>query len=395
MLMMPPAEGALWRESADEIVAKDTTPDAFDGPVRADLLPAFRCYAGVRLVRAGRGREGRAWFTAGVLEEEHGQFFNAFVSGFLGRHAGRLVTPEVVFADPKPFVHFAGVPAIAGSRRALLDQCAESLPRLDHPLRIVDLGCGDGGLIVALVKHLQEAGKVGDVGEIRLVDTSPAMLELAGRTVSEAFTADVVRPVHDTIAGAVDAMDGRFDVAFSSLAYHHMPVEQKRTCHGRLKQSADHVVIFEIDADHDTPEVDSPELVLSVYRSYGRVIDMVYEHDAPVEVAQACVDRFLMGEAISLLTQPRGVRNRAPYAAHPVGRPVRRGVGAREDLLAPLHLLRRQLHRPVHLALRPELSRAGHCVRLTRRPPRPWCSGPWRPRRPRAGRRVGPGGRRG
>jgi len=39
------------------------------------------------------------------------------------------------------------------------------------------------------------------------------------------------------------------------------------------------------------------------------MIDFVFSHDAPIEVAQACVDRFLMTEAVSLLTQRRGERN--------------------------------------------------------------------------------------
>ena len=36
---------------------------------------------------------------------------------------------------------------------------------------------------------------------------------------------------------------------------------------------------------------------------------MVFAHDAPVAVVLACVDRFLMTEAISLLTQQRGIRS--------------------------------------------------------------------------------------
>jgi hypothetical protein len=35
---------------------------------------------------------------------------------------------------------------------------------------------------------------------------------------------------------------------------------------------------------------------------------MVFAHDAPVDLVLACVDRFLMIEKISFLTQPRGAR---------------------------------------------------------------------------------------
>ena len=63
-----------------------------------------------------------------------------------------------------------------------------------------------------------------------------------------------------------------------------------------------------MDANNDTPECSSPELALSVYQSYGRIMDFVYAHDAPVDVVTDCIDAFLMTEVISILTEPRGVR---------------------------------------------------------------------------------------
>ncbi len=52
----------------------------------------------------------------------------------------------------------------------------------------------------------------------------------------------------------------------------------------------------------------SLELALSVYQTYSRAIDWVFSHDAPVELAIAAVDNFLMAEAVSMLTLPRGRR---------------------------------------------------------------------------------------
>jgi hypothetical protein len=94
----------------------------------------------------------------------------------------------------------------------------------------------------------------------------------------------------------------------SSLAYHHMPVEDKRLHLLRLKPWIDHFLLFEMDADNDTPELSTPELALSVYQSYGRIMDFVYSHDAPVDVVTDCIDSFLMTEVVSLLTRPRGER---------------------------------------------------------------------------------------
>ncbi|HRU07001.1 MAG TPA: hypothetical protein P5137_14640, partial [Candidatus Brocadiia bacterium] len=118
-------------------------------------------------------------------------------------------------------------------------------------------------------------------------------------TVGKEFPPSVIQTVTSRIEDCSDQIGGRYDVALCSLSYHHMPIEVKRKHLERLKEHFDHLVIFEVDANNDTPELFSPELAVSVYQSYGRIIDFVYAHDAPVEVAQGCVDCFLMTEEIS------------------------------------------------------------------------------------------------
>jgi len=76
----------------------------------------------------------------------------------------------------------------------------------------------------------------------------------------------------------------------------------------QLRDSFDHFLLFEMNADNDTPEQNSPELACAVYQSYGRIMDFIFANDAPVEVAQNAVDCFLMVEEISFITQPRGQR---------------------------------------------------------------------------------------
>lgn len=60
------------------------------------------------------------------------------------------------------------------------------------------------------------------------------------------------------------------------------------------------------------PERSSPELAVSVYPSYGPLIDAIFVRDAPVAVSQGCVDNFVMAEVISFLTEPRGRCNDYP-----------------------------------------------------------------------------------
>ncbi len=187
-------------------------------------------------------------------------------------------------------------------------QCGNTLPQIDEPFSMMDSGCGDGGLTVSLLRHLTDTGKVTEIAEVLLIDLSPAMVALAEKTVRDAFPDIHIKTVNSRIQDCSGSIDHRYDLAVSSLAYHHMPLEQKKVHLTRLKPWIDHFVLFEMDAYNDTPKMYSPDLALSVYQSYGGIIDFVFAHDAPVDVAVACVDLFLMTEVVSFFTQPRGVR---------------------------------------------------------------------------------------
>ena len=159
-----------------------------------------------------------------------------------------------------------------------------------------------------LLSHLVESGKVNQISEIHLVDPSPAMIALAKKTVGDAFPGITLTTENARIQDCSSGICDHYDIAFSSLAYHHMPLEDKRIHLTRLKPWIDHFLLFEMDANNDTPDLYSPDLAFSVYQSYGRIIDFVFAHDAPLDVVTDCVDSFLMTELVSILTQPRGER---------------------------------------------------------------------------------------
>ena len=307
MLFLSEAEAQQWRELGAGAEAGDLAPGEADGEIRSNLLSAFHCYVGTLLAAKGQEAAGKVWFREGMPYEEDGLFLNAFVAAFLERQGG-FIMPEVCFADPRPYVHFTTVPIMKNARAVFLRQAAHSLPDIEKPLRIVDLGTGNGALVAALLKKLQEEGKVKDIERITLVDASPAMVELADKTVRADFPDATIEPLNLSIQDYIARMDSRFDLALSSLAYHHMPWEAKMTYMKQLRPWIDHFLLFEVNANNDTPELHTPELAVSVYQSYGRLIDYVFSHDAPIDVAQSCVDSFLMTEAVSLFTQPRGVR---------------------------------------------------------------------------------------
>jgi SAM-dependent methyltransferase len=309
MIFLTAQESRTWSALGRQAAEREVELTSLRGEVRGNLWPAFCYYAGALL--AARGAEARAkrWFMAGSAEEEEGLFSNSFISSFIERHGGKLRMPVVCFADPAPYVHFTGVPALVSSRRNFVGALGHSMPNLRRPLRLMDIGCGDGGLTIKLAQGLLAAGKAPEVEEILLIDASPAMVEMSTRLVGAAFPKAKVRSMTGRIEALSDKVPGRYDVAICSLSYHHMPYDTKVLHLGRLKEKMDHLVLFELNADHDFPEQFSPEFIFSIYQGYGRIIDFVFAHDAPLQTAQACVDNFLMTEVASMLTTPRGVRS--------------------------------------------------------------------------------------
>lgn len=260
------------------------------------------------LVAQGLGEIGKEWIREGVTTEREGIFSNAFLSSYLERHEGHLAIPAVIFSDPAPFIHFTTVPFLRNARKSFITNCGHSLPRFSHPLRIMDIGCGDGALLGAFLKNLREIGSAGDIGEIALVDSSPAMCNLARENCAKAFPEAPVRVIQSPIQDVTHSIDSHYDIMLSSIAYHHMPWETKLQHLKALKPWTNHFILFEVDANNDIPEQFSPELALSIYQTYGRLIDSIFAHDAPIETAVYCVDFFIMSECVSFLIHPRGKR---------------------------------------------------------------------------------------
>jgi ubiquinone/menaquinone biosynthesis C-methylase UbiE len=309
MLFLSPPEIRRWQDAGERILKDQLKPGAYGVDGRSALKPIFYFYAGSLLASQGHVAEGLQWFTEGALIEGQGLMSNAYLAAFIERQKGRFTMPVVIFADPRPYLHFTTTPSVQNSRENFFGHCSHSLPVFHHAFRLMDLGCGDGGMVVKFLQKLKQAGNIDEIGEVLLVDSSPAMLELARQTVSTSFPGVRIKTVRGRIQDSPGKFEGHFDVALSSLAFHHFPRDLKAATLQRLAPSFDHFVLFEISANHDYPELHSPELACSAYQIYGRVIDFVFSHDAPMEVAQACVDCFLLTELVSLMTQPRGIRN--------------------------------------------------------------------------------------
>jgi len=312
MLFLSPQESATWSRFADEILKRGTTsgtvPDSISNQVRPNLLPVFCYYIGTLMMARGHTDSGFNWLSEAARYEGDDPFSAAQLLDFLERHDRKLAMPYVAFQDPEAFQLFAKNPLMQAARLTYLTEVASTLPYFHESFSMMDLGCGDGSLTVALLRKLRNCGKVGEIDEILLIDSSTAMVQLAAETVAEAFPGVRIRRENCRIQDCSGRINRQFDLAISSLAFHHMPIEEKRMHLSRLKPHIDHFILYEMDANNDTPGIYSPDLALAVYQSYGSIINSILSQDAPIDLARTCVDQFLMTEVISFFTQPRGQR---------------------------------------------------------------------------------------
>ena len=187
MFFLSNAEAKQWHHESERVLSDSLPPDAAKPPMRPATAPAFRFHVGTRLAAAGNSSLAGEWLRAGATEESGLLMSNSLMLSFLERHSGKLAMPAIAFEDPRPFVHWAGTPELASARTAFVRQLAISLPRFNKPIRIMDIGTGNGALLVSLLKRLREESKVSDIAEILLIDFSPAMIDLASRTVRRRF----------------------------------------------------------------------------------------------------------------------------------------------------------------------------------------------------------------
>ena len=308
MIFLSTNESKTWRGLADKVLDSGGELLQTESLIRPGLVPAFHYYIGTFLLSKGLDVPGAKWLSAGLAGEQGGLFSNAFLLSYLGRNNGKLVIPETIFADPAPYVHFAGTPVLLDSRVSFRTQCLHTLPAYKKPLKIMDIGCGHGMVLVDLLLDLRKAGLVSDIEEILLIDPSEGMLNLAKENVEKTFPGVRVRLSQARIESLSDKIDGYYDIALASLSYHHMPYETKLFHLKKLRDRLGCFILFELDANNDTPDLHSPDLALSVYQSYGAMMDFVFAYEAPVGLALSSIDRFLMSEAIYFFTEPRGKR---------------------------------------------------------------------------------------
>lgn len=87
--------------------------------------------------------------------------------------------------------------------------------------RILDLGCGTGAMT------LQIAAKLNRSGHIEGIDASGKMIQVARKHLNKTTLADRCH-FQQALAEKLPFGEESFDYCFSSMFYHHLPIELKR-----------------------------------------------------------------------------------------------------------------------------------------------------------------------
>lgn len=299
-------ETERWRELSSVVLRGERLDPAVLEDQPPPLRPALCYYLAVNLIAEGRVAEAREWLALGAGIETIRA--NAYLLDYLERNGGELKAVQPSFSDPRPWAHFSSLPHLSSAREVLADFFERSLPVFTEPLRVMDIGCGNGRLCVSLLKRLVGSGHAAGVGEVLVLDPSTEMLAEARSNVLEAFPGAEVIPVEGKLEQVSRELPRGYDLALCALSVHHMPYEQKEVHIGALAEAVRHIIVFELGANHDTPEMCAPELVYSVYQTFGQSLEYIFAQEAETEVQNACADIFVMSETVSLLSEPRGKR---------------------------------------------------------------------------------------
>jgi tRNA (cmo5U34)-methyltransferase len=94
---------------------------------------------------------------------------------------------------------------------------------------VLDLGCGDGLFIQELLKTFSPAS-------IPLVDGSGEMLEAAKNRLGSTANLDFIQASFQSLFTG-EPLDQDFDFVYSSLAIHHLPLEEKKRLYSWICKS--------------------------------------------------------------------------------------------------------------------------------------------------------------
>lgn len=179
---------------------------------------------------------------------------------------------------------------------------------------ILDIGPGNGVLITDIINSLARTMGLREATLI-LLDQSAGMIDSAVVYCRE----NAIIPVHlVTIEEKIQSLDNKQVATLraacpiwfvnASASLHHMPEDVKGKTLRMLSELSQFCLLTEFEANNDVPEEDTPEFVFSVVQHYGYYLEDVLNCGADPEEIKACIQEFLLAEALTMLANDRDHR---------------------------------------------------------------------------------------
>jgi 2-polyprenyl-3-methyl-5-hydroxy-6-metoxy-1,4-benzoquinol methylase len=127
---------------------------------------------------------------------------------------------------------------ISRSAASIWPAIREVVPRSGRPLRILDLACGGGQVVVGLARR---CAREGVALEACGVDLSPVAIDYASARAARAGVGGVTFASLDVARRPLPAA---FDVVLCSLFLHHLSDEEAETLLRRMRDAARHLVVI-------------------------------------------------------------------------------------------------------------------------------------------------------
>jgi hypothetical protein len=209
---------------------------------------------------------------------------------------------------------------MAGTLNAIANFARKNPPPISNSRpTIVDIGSGNGILLVEIVKQLLTIHQLESI-HIISIEQSPEMLTAAQKYCQESISIPIVFTpicckIQEATTQQLATIEQHHPIWFinASLSLHHMPSEIKVPTMESISNLSAYCSISEAHYNHDLPEKDTPELIYSVTESYGFVIQDVLNSAASEIDKKLCINNFLLTEAINILKNDR--ENRGDYHA--------------------------------------------------------------------------------
>jgi hypothetical protein len=244
--------------------------------------------------------------------------FNAVLADYL-EQTQAFIPASTAFQETTPYTVWTQTALYESQMAGTLEAIATFArrtpppPTTAHPT-IVDIGSGNGVLLVEIVKRLLDLYPLTGIHLIA-IEQSPEMLVATQKYCEESIPIPITfTPILGRIQEITDQQLATLEqfqpIWFinASLSLHHMPKEIKIPTMRMLANLSCHCLLSDANCNHDLPEKDTPELMYSVTESYGFIFQDIHKSSASAADQKLCIHNFLLTEAINILRNDRADR---------------------------------------------------------------------------------------